>query len=251
MNCVILTAIRSGSTLLCNLLRDTQYLRKPNVISTHPSLERQRNSFEIMAPNPFVDPWNVMKVTKTKEFCMEYFEKKTGPLRQHDHINNLLKIPMEHYEYYCLTSKDRLFIEEMIPNIKFIWLERQDILARTISAYFFFRSKIPHIMDQETHKKYSEMQIPFDMQGIMDVYHNHIKQSSWESFLNNVQYHKVEYENLVTNPMQELLKVLEFLELPTDINRQTILSSQSWVKTERPESREYIEMLDRSLIGVL
>lgn len=254
MNCVILTAIRSGSTLLCNLLNQTGYFRYPQLVTTHPTMSRQLKSFEMLAPNPVLDPWLNKRGIKTKEACIEQLEIKTMTLRKqlvykHEYRPAIIKIPMEHYQYYLLTQSDKNIIEEFIPNARFIWLERKDMLARTISAYFFFKSKVAHINSQNIHRKYLESQIPFYADEVLDVYFNHLKGCDWGPFLEGAKYLKIDYEDLISDPMNELIRSLEFLGIESkSIDRRKILSNQSWVKTERPETKEYIEQLQRCLI---
>ncbi len=215
MNCIILTANGNGSELLCNFLRKTKYFNHYRSLSTHPN--SQKKDFEIMAPNRHVDPWHVLNTIKTKEFCKDYFKIKTSVLQGDKPF--IIKIPIEHYEYY--NSPDRSFIEENIPNPKYIWFKRENKAARAMSVYFKFSEQI----------RYEEL---------LNTYFS-LADEDWTNFLHDVDYLEIEYEDLVSSPTQMLNSCLDFLELPrTEIE----------INFSR-DSQYYVKELDKLSIGML
>lgn len=241
--------MRSGSTYLFNLLRDTGKFSFPAPQSNHPSLKPQHTAGEFLAPNHQIDPWDVLGVPKTREMCIQNLKVKANqPFKP----PALLKILKEQYEYYMLDHADRPLIESLFPNTKYIWLERKDIYARAVSAYQFFVSKTPHLWSQEMKRRYDSTKIPFDAKGVQDVFYNHIKDCDWSGFLDGAPHHYVEYEDLVSNPVRVLTGCLTHLGLsPNGTEVQAIVNKQPKFKTERPETKLQIERLKRMLVKML
>lgn len=216
--------------------------------SEHPSLAYQRSYGEALAPNHAIDPWDVLQVPKTREMTIQYLKMKArlagpGP--------NLLKVHMEHFDYYLLEHSDGELLRELFPDSRFIWLEREDIFARTISAWFSFSSKVPHIKDEKTRQQYFKKAIPFDANGILDVYYNHVKKCNWGPFLEGSEHLKVTYEKLIANPADTLRTCLDWLDTGTTVDCAGIAARQTTIRTERPETREYIKRLKKLLTGMI
>ena len=250
MNVWILTGIRSGSTLLYNLMRDTGLFSFPEPHSDHPSLKPQRDVGEFCAPNHNIDPWDVMGIVKTKEMSVQYLKMKArlaGP------GHNLLKVPMEQFQYYLLDYKDRPLIESLFPDSRYIWLEREDMIARAVSAYIFFTTKTPHVWTEKMNQEYRNKKVPFDANGILDVYFNHLKPCDWSPFLEGTTYLKVTYEELVGNPAVVLRRCIDWLGLDGlhRIDHLNITARQPKFRTERPETEEFKRRLKSLMIGML
>lgn len=238
--------MRSGSTFLCNMLKDTKVFDYPNVFDSDPLLKIQSDAAEFLAPNHNLDPWDKLGIPKTKDLCIKHLEMKAS---QYFNPPVLIKLLKEQYKYYLLEPSDRTTIEAYFPNPKYIWLERKDIFARTISAYQFFVSKTPHIWDKNMKSAYEKKRINFDIKGVLDVYNNHIKDGNWNDYLNEANYHYIEYEDLIADPTQVLKGCLNFLKI-TNIDAKQIVEKQPKFKTERPETQQYIKKLKR-LVSII
>jgi LPS sulfotransferase NodH len=257
---MILTAMRSGSTYLANMLWDTGLLAYPDLHDIHASLKPQAEVFEFMAPNHNVDPWDVRKFPKIRDVCIQQLKFKFS--FQPDDKPCLFKILKEQFDYYLLENTDRPFIEAQVPGVKYIWLERKDKLARAVSAYQFFVTKMPHLWDEKMLKEYRSKDIPWDPKGMLDVYYNHVKDCDWYGFLHPLQekkpgdwkvdndsaYLKVEYEDLIARPTYVLSECVSFLGYGAkNLNIQAIVNKQPKIKTERAETQEYIKKLTNLL----
>jgi LPS sulfotransferase NodH len=247
MNVFMLTAIRSGSTYLLHLLRDTGFFHYPAVHDPHESLVPQHEIHEFFAPNPFIDPWIVGNREKTREECMSHLRHRLMYMQKQP---CLFKVLMEQYNYYMLEldAEDRRMIEDAIPGLRYIWLERSDIIARTVSAYILFNSKTDHIYSQKAYDDYMQKAVHIDEKGLLDVYKNHVKRGNWSPFLHGTDYLKVEYEDLVAKPKETLIRCLDHLGLGYDgLDLQAIVDKQPKFKTERPESKEWMDKLRKIL----
>ncbi len=243
MNVFILTGIRSGSTYLINMLNQTSLFHYPESWSQHPSLIDQRIINEFFAPNHNIDPW--LENSKTRDQTISHLKYKLSFIRQEP---CLFKVLMEQYQYYLLDAKDRLLLEKLIPDLRYIWLERSDIIARTVSAYMFFKSTTAHLATQQEYDNYMKKAIEVDEQGLIDVYKNHVKRANWSEFLDGTNYLKINYEDLVAKPFQTMQRILLFLGLNLlNKNLMEIVEAQPKFKTERPESKEWQEKLRRIL----
>ena len=249
MNVLILTAMRSGSTYLYNMLRDTEKFSFPSPHSNHPSLKPQQEVGEFFAPNHRLDPWDTLGVPRTREMCLQHLKVKANqPFKP----PCLLKVLKEQYEYYNLGYEDRPIIESLFPGTKYIWLERQDLYARAVSAYQFFVSKTPHLWDRGMKQKYDSQNITFDIKGMQDVFYNHVKDCNWEPFLGDASFHYVEYEQVVDYPESTLENCLTYLGYkPGTFDVEKIVAKQPKFKTERPETKAQIERLKKSLVKML
>jgi LPS sulfotransferase NodH len=249
VNVLILTAMRSGSTYLFNMLRDTGHFNFPSPQSSHPSLKSQHAVGEFFAPNHNLDPWDTLGVPKSREMCIQNLKLKANQPFKHP---ALLKVLKEQFEYYMLDHTDRPLIESLFPDTKYIWLERKDIFARAVSAYQFFVSKTPHLWTQDMKRKYDSTKIPFDAKGVQDVFYNHVKDCDWSSFLEGAAHHYVEYEDLVSKPQLVLTECMMHLGYPIQVSKiKEIVDKQPKFKTERLETKEHIERLKRSLVKML
>lgn len=250
MNVFLLTAMRSGSTYLVRMLKDTGFFHYPEPHVDHTSLTPQRAINEYLAPNPYVDPWydeegKEVPDVKNRETCINYLEFKAAFMRRQP---CLFKILMEQYRYYMLEDHDRPLVESIFPDLKYIWLERSDVLARVVSAYIFFKSNVDHIHDQEGYNTYMSKAVEIDEKGLLDVYKNHVKGCDWSTYLGGVDYLKLEYEDLVAQPEESLRKCLDHLGLGySHLDLKAIVDRQPKFKTERPESEEWKNRLRQVL----
>jgi LPS sulfotransferase NodH len=243
MNVFLLSAIRSGSTYLINMLGDTGLFHYPEAHSGHKSLVPQRKIREFLAPNHHVDPWwlNGRETPANRQESISYLRHKVSFMTEQP---CLFKILMEQYQYYLLDHNDRSLMESLFPDLKYIWLERSDIIARTVSAYIFFRSKIDHIYDQKSYDAYMDEAVHLDKEGLLDVYKNHVKRCDWAKYLNGVNYLKVDYDDLVARPQETLKECLDYLGLAYNhIDLQAIVDRHPKFKTERPESAAWKDTL--------
>lgn len=248
MNALMLTSIRSGSTYLYNMLKDTGAFSFPAVYNSSPLLKDQYNYGEFFSPNHEHDPWDRLGVPKTRELCIQNLKMKAN---QPFKAPCLLKVLKEQYEYYMLTYDDRPLIESLFPAPKYIWLNRGDIYARTVSAYIFFVTKTPHLWNKGMKNKYDTQKVPFDAKGLLDVYYNHVKSGDWSAYLDGIDYLPVEYEDLVNKPEETLDRCLDYLGYAGKFDVKSIVEKQPKFKTERPESKEFIEKLKRMLVKML
>ncbi len=245
MNVFILTAVRSGSTYLMHMLRDTGLFHYPELHDPHPSLILQHEIQEFFADNEHIDPWVINQEKKTKAACIKYLEYKLKFMHKEPCLFKVLK---KQYYYYLLENSDRSLIESMIPGLKYIWLERSDFIARAVSEYFFIKSKIDHLYDYKSYSDYMSTNIHIELYDIIDIYKKETERCDWSEFLGEKEYIKIEYEDLIKNPIIALTRCLDHLGLDySNIDLQKIVDKQPKFKTQRPESKYWMELLRREL----
>lgn len=243
MNCFVLTAIRSGSTYLTRMLGEAGGFGFPAPHSDHPSLKPQQAIREFFAPNPYLDPWGTGQ--KTREEAVAHLRLKLSFMGQQP---CLFKVLMEQYQYYMLGGQDRALVEAMVPGLEYVWLERRDLVARTVSAYMFFHTNTDHIYDQKSYDAYMRRAVRVDERGLLDVYRNHVKRCDWSEFLGDAPHLKVSYEDLIADPQTTLTRCMDHLKIPYAAGAlEAVAASHPRFKTERPESPAWKERLRRLL----
>ncbi len=239
---VLCTTPRSGSTMLCGMLRDTGMAGVPDSHFHQPSLASWRQANGLVADAPLCDILAAaLKAGRgdTPVFGLRLQQHSTGfffeTLRS---------------AFPDLTD-DRVRLEASFGKLRFIHLRRQDKLAQAIS---FLRAQQSGLWHRHADGRALERLAPegtagYDTQSITAQIANFERQDlAWQNWFNaqGIAPLTLEYETLSARPLACLREVLGFLDLPVTatatvkVGTSKLADAQSaeWAaryRSERPE----------------
>lgn len=207
---IICTSPRSGSTLLCDLLRQTNVAGAPDSHFHRPSVETWRRDHGCPENTPLSDVFQAAIKTgrgntpvfalRLQRHSFDFFMQKLADLHP-DHPNDLSRL------------------QAAFGNTRFIHLTRQDKLAQAISLVRAQQSglwhKAPDGREIERVKApEAEQYDPAAIQAGVDEFTGYDR--DWLAWLaaQNIRPHRITYENLSQDPVNILRDTLRFLNLP-------------------------------------
>lgn len=133
-----------------------------------------------------------------------------------------------HRIQFCdfFTNEDRLNIELLQPNMRYIHLRRRDVIAQTVSFFLMMESGIQNISNSNWIKKpidYNEDILLRFYLKIKDSYHN------WDDYLNGVNHLAVDYEELFSS-----------FDLISNYLQLDVKPDGKYVKLVHPETDDYV-----------
>jgi tetratricopeptide (TPR) repeat protein/lipopolysaccharide biosynthesis protein/LPS sulfotransferase NodH len=221
-NYVICFTERSGSTMLCSILEQTNLLGMPNEYV-----------------NPRV-PMRLYLKTCPATTLEEYFEllrrTQTTP-------NGIFGLKSCFVDFKPLIEMGR--VGKLLNPVQFIYLTRRDIILQAISGYLARKSGIWHISSQAggtENVDYSKVE--YDEEQILKRIDIQIKERlEWERFftLYSIEPLRIFYEDIVESPITCVKQILSFLGENTDIPTEDIKSET--VKTGGEIAQNYSRRL--------
>lgn len=255
--CWILCSPRTGSSLLCEFLNNF----KSFPAFDHPAIKSLPNTNLLRSDNAF-NEWCRL-FSKLEEFtCHPPLYSK---MIFHQYIEVVGSVKKEKrynvgwYENYhdkdfvdsTIRKYNSEWVKTIFPDIRYLKLKRNPI-AHAVSLYFARHTKKYHIYDKENLTNYLNTKIDLDISKLLECHSDvMVSNSCWNPFLSekdNVL--DVNYENLISNPYEELSKIKNFLQVDCDINNAidlTINSNKRIYKMTRPEAHEYENKLSNIL----
>jgi len=191
---IICTTARSGSNLLCNVLRNTKQLGFP-VEALNPDFIRASKFFKERSRPDVVDPG---------EFIQWLISK-------HQTANSVfgIKILYEDFQNYR-RFKD---FQTLFMNSKIIHLRRKSKVNQAVS--YFFASETGQWVASDTPKKPLES-VAYDFETIRRHYDRLIQQdSAWTAILKALRrtYIEVMFEDFISNMQKTLGEIATFLDV--------------------------------------
>lgn len=208
---------RTGSTLLCSLLKSTavagypeSYFREPDELSWADRWEIPRS------PDGVIDFAGYLRATRdagstdNKVFAarimwggMDYVVDKLGVL---------------HPE---LAGADLDLLHRAFGDTRFVYLQRENVLAQAVSWFRAEQTGVWHETGQSKSDS-GEQAAQFDFDGINELVHvigEHNK--AWRRWFTTIgiQPYPVRYEDLDSDPIGTTLDILDFLNLDLPSNR--------------------------------
>lgn len=141
-------------------------------------------------------------------------------------------------------DSDYDIIKSKIPNIRYIYLTRRDKYSQAISNYFY----VPDRHCREF-KEYNEEVLVKTFNECCE------RENQWYSFLQNIDYVKVEFESIKEDPNKVLREILRCLNIylspeTIDIIISKCIKSIHPLPIVFPETVEYKERLKQSIIKI-
>lgn len=189
----VVGAARSGSTLLCSLMAQTQQLGRPD---------------EFFKKKPF-SRWGIAKESDNIELrCRLALTEGTTP-------NGVCGIKL--FAHHVARIQNDVALFQWFPNPSFIWIHRRDLLGQAISSAIarqtgryreFYKDKgiIPE----------------YSIDEINDLIEwSALEEARWREYFarTGINPHELDYEDLVKQPREEIRKLSDFLGIPVDLER--------------------------------
>ena len=191
---------RSGSTLLCEALKNTGLAGNPD---------------EYFGPM-HVPRWNGIWQTNTADaYLQKVFEQGTGP----NHVFGIKVMRLYWQDFLkqlrqiedTATLSEHDLLEALFPNLKYIWITRQDKVRQAVSWLKFLQGSAWYWEDEEPQQLEN---LEFRPQVIDDfLKQTAIHESAWLAFFKQarVKPHIVVYEALAEDYEGTTKDVLDFL----------------------------------------
>lgn len=215
----VLSNPRTGSGYLCEILA--------NLL--------QMNLSEFLAPWKF-DFEYIHNSLKNKNFINE-----TQP-------TNCIKVPASskiHYDTFKVIFKDLQFFKEKIGQVNFIKIKRKNIIEHATSLYLAITIKKWRLKSLSDKNYWDKEIIKIDNKKLLDCF-NYVLQvrNKWSKIDSPLVY----YEDLIEDPIKEIKKVLNFLNLDKseyEIKEAIKISNEKIIKQTHPSKNEIVIKLKK------
>lgn len=197
INYVICMTARSGSTMLCSLLKNTNLLGFPE---------------EYVNPR---GPMNLYLKKLPSENIIDYFDKLR---RVQVSSNGVFGMKTNFPDFKPIL--DNSLVGTILNPVKFIYLDREDVLLQAISSYLARKTGVWH---QKHNQKQRKTEIDIDSEINQDEIKKILKimdkltleKLEWEKFfsLYSIEPLKIKYEEILKKSDQEIQKISEFLNI--------------------------------------
>ncbi|MHA1948298.1 MAG: Stf0 family sulfotransferase [Candidatus Thorarchaeota archaeon] len=210
-NLWILAAPRTGSSYLCEILNCS-------------------NKF----PNRFKEHFNKKDISIRDRYEMR---------RDLPHCTKIIW-----YQFLkCFRVCEKCYIENQLPGLKYVVLNRDDVFAQSVSFYIMMKTGIHHLHNDESANLFSDMNLEVDDVELLSSYEI-IKDINglWDEYLNDSCRLSITYEMLLDRPVEVVKQIMNHCDINCSIE-----DVKHWVKcangrimpTQRPETRMLIKKL--------
>lgn len=250
---IVCSTGRSGSTLLCKTLKNLKCCGNPAEYFHH----------------------NETKKLQLKDDPEKFINYCNSVLHQGLTSNGIFGIKMhwwQMYDFLKIAKKSPLFenkkdleiLNAIFPNLKFIYISRQDIIAQAVSTTIALTTKVweksannNSIKETKKEKKLSikNRSIKFRPLKIYRWEQSFKDQNRrWKQFFeeNDLEYYAVTYEKLTSSFEEEIVNILDFLNID-----QTLLDQKIEMATKKQSTNinqqfiRYYKMFPKLLLKVL
>lgn len=234
---IICSTMRSGSTLLCDLLTNTKLAGQPQEF--------------------FLPKWEKKSKFDTTNYP-EYLQKMLESFASFNGVSGVKLmwsncedvIRRLHKSCESSSKSDLELLKEIFPDLKFIFISRRSKVRQAISLARSVKTKQWNkYQDSQNPRKVSfnrygntsnsqKNPYPYISPGALEVYLSHIEkdESAWFEFFrnNNIEPQIIIYEELAQNKQKNIVAFLKFLEIPVpeSINLDSFLKKQADFYTE-------------------
>ncbi len=213
---IICSTPRTGSTLLCEYLASTTVAGQPHSYFRGQDKETRARDWGILQSNvtfDFADYLSAARATGSTDNGI--FSTRIMWETLNELTTDLSRL------YPDIVGNDLNKLIHAFGKIRFVYLERSDVVAQAISLFRAERTSYWH----STQKEIPENKIGFDFKEInlrVSEINNH--NTAWQDWFSsvNVEPHHILYEDLDADPKSVVLDLLDFLEIavPDDVEMQ-------------------------------
>ena len=203
---VICTTPRSGSNLLCNLLESSGVMGQPKEFLNLDSVVL-----------PFAQPNNLID-SESRIYLDTYLDNVVNKFSSKNNVFGM-KLLFDQFEPYMELN----VIRQFIPQFKFIWLLRKDVLSQAISQHIARETNewtsFNEQNNQEKENKSRREFVDYDENKIGSFLKKLAKDNlNWIEFfsVNQLDYLPVTYEDLLQDTNQVCHNICNFCGVKTD-----------------------------------
>jgi len=181
-----------------------------------------------------------------KEYYCDPLDKKN--LEELPVVNKIL-----YDQYYRI--KNRIKIEEELPNIKYVFLRRKDLHAVTVSKFLISKTLgmgkdgydyIWNVFDKKSLEEFQKIEVDYDLGSLKKMHKKTvIDYNSWNRFLRNENFIEFDYQDIIDSPIECVYKILEFMEC------EKVNPKLDWpylsMKMEHPKKKEFTERFRKEM----
>jgi LPS sulfotransferase NodH len=212
MSCWILSTVRTGSSYLCNILNKT---------------------------NLFTDI-----------FC----EKFPHFDCQKNLLDNLPSHTKVHYSQFkrFLDEADKDHIETILTNLKYILITRHDRASQVVSFCIAKKYRKFYLYTPKSAEEWFATHVELTDKELLDAW-DELGDcgTKWDKYLEGSEYCRVEYQDLVDRPKDELQRVLSYLQMAVSEEvLERAVSSSTMFRMTKPENEVYVQRLKKLNIRI-
>ncbi|NES07696.1 MAG: hypothetical protein F6K22_35865 [Okeania sp. SIO2F4] len=250
---IVCSTGRSGSTLLCRTLKQFNHCGNPEEYFHHYKIKQFKLKGE---PDNFISYFNsvVQEGTTNGIFGMKMHWWQ---------MYELIKLAKESPLFE--KKKDIEILNSLFPNLKFIYIWRQDMIAQAVSTIIALQRKVWNInssnstnepnLKKEVNLNKTDTVLKFQPLSIYKWEQKFQDQNRrWKIFFkeNNLNYYEVTYENLTSCFEEEIKNVLEFLGIDKTLIPKEIKMATQKVSTDINQKYiDYYKMFPKLLLKAL
>jgi LPS sulfotransferase NodH len=153
------------------------------------------------------------------------------------------------YQFANIAPKHFSF-QTVLPNVRLVVLKRLNLLDHTSSLYLAKKLKKWHLRNEEDLRIYVQQKVEIDELELIKTYEEAISDFNvWDCHIRNVPYLEVYYEDLLSDPLCFMLKILRFLEVDvsTHLAKNSITNTNlELLPTNHPAKCEIVSFLKSS-----
>ncbi|MCB0208253.1 MAG: sulfotransferase [Anaerolineae bacterium] len=222
---IICTTPRSGSSLLCDILRATHLAGQPNEYFFHGTYPQFFKQFEV---STFPD--YLQKVLLTTSTPNGVFGAKFMTYYFFDFIERIQRLPA----YQTNTHTTSELLARVFPNLKYIWLTRRDKVRQAVSYAKAIQTDVWHVYGNNPGPAQQAIQLREDV--VKDLMHGiTLQETAWQEYFSqsNITPLTLVYEdfNQSLEPTARLILNYLGVDIPKnwtieDIKKGTRLANQ-------------------------
>lgn len=197
---IVCATMRSGSSLLCNLLEKTRLAGSPKEF-----LRGYIRDGEAITDNEYIQ-------FISREMSTRSTNKLSGVKMMWWNFDEVLKRLRSSSLHDVEGISDLELIERVFPNVKFVFITRQNKVSQAVSLCLAAKTKVWK-QDKTTKKRINFLPRVSNFSIYQNIQNIEKQELLWKRFFadNSISAHTVTYESLAQDYKESVFKTLEFL----------------------------------------
>ena len=210
---IICSTPRTGSTLLCSLLKSTKvagcpesYFRDVDFGKWALKWDLVKNRDEPFAPEKYLKATIKAGSTNNGVFAMRIM---WGSIKD--------VVEMINKAYPSLNGNDYELIQQIFGRVRFVYVKRNNTVAQAVSLVKALQNNVWHISNErDDSKNASQAELYYDFEeidrNVKEIKEHNEEWNKWFS-RNNITPYEVIYEDLIDNQSETTMDILKYLEI--------------------------------------